>query len=85
MEPFFHYICLPSELRGDATKFLVSTWTQSPGFSLQEKNSAKSRHPFAKTDQRPVASNQLPGPTGFDRMREDVSKHAGSWDESLER
>jgi hypothetical protein len=25
------------------------------------------------------------GLTGFDRMREGVSKHAGSWDESLER
>jgi hypothetical protein len=24
------------------------------------------------------------GPTGFDRMRNDVCKHAGSWDESLE-
>jgi hypothetical protein len=25
------------------------------------------------------------GPTGFDRMRNGVYKHAGSWDESLER
>ena len=25
------------------------------------------------------------GPTGFDRMRNNVCKHAGSWDESLER
>jgi hypothetical protein len=25
------------------------------------------------------------GPTGFDRMRDDVDKHAGSWDESPER
>ena len=25
------------------------------------------------------------GLTGIDRMREGVSKHAGSWDESLER
>jgi hypothetical protein len=27
----------------------------------------------------------VPGPTGFDRMREVVCKHAGSWDESLKR
>jgi len=25
------------------------------------------------------------GPTGFDRLINDVYKHAGSWDESLER
>lgn len=25
------------------------------------------------------------GPTGFDRMRGNVCKHAGSWGESLER
>ena len=25
------------------------------------------------------------GPTGFDRMLETAYKHAGSWDESLER
>ncbi len=25
------------------------------------------------------------GPTGFDRIRDHVWKHAGSWDESLER
>ena len=30
-------------------------------------------------------STDLKGPTGFDSMRNDVSKHAGSWDESLKR
>ncbi len=33
----------------------------------------------------PAKHGKVMGPTGFDRMPEVVYKHAGSWNESLER